>query len=79
MAQKKVTPSETTEVNVQTVTEPAFSKEQLVGCKKYSGRQDLVNALLTDGQKYTFSQVDKMIQDFDTEDFSENKEKDGDR
>lgn len=79
MAQKKVTPSETTEVNVQTVTEPAFSKEQLVGCKKYSGRQDLVNALLIDGQKYTFSQVDKMIQDFDTEDFTENKEKDGDR
>lgn len=77
MAQKKVTPSETAEVNVQTVTEPAFSKEQLVGCKKYSGRQDLVNALLTDGQKYTFSQVDKMIQDFDTEDFTENKERNG--
>lgn len=81
MAQKKVAaafaPTASDKVKVQTITEPAFEKAQLVGCKKYSGRKDLVNALLDDGQKYTFSQVDKMIQDFDTGDFTENKERKG--
>ena len=47
-------------------------------CKKYGGRRDLVNALLDDNQKYTFSQVDRMIQTFDSEDFTENKERNGD-
>lgn len=81
MAQKKVaTPvaSPTSEVMVQTMTEPAFEKKQLVRCKKYAGRKDLVNALLDDGQKYTFSQVDSMINDFDAKDFTENKERKGD-
>lgn len=82
MAQKKVAtpvaPTGSDEVKVQTMTEPTFEKAQLVGCKKYSSRKDLINALLDDGQKYTFSQVDKMIQDFDTGDFTENKERKGD-
>ena len=81
MAQKKdvavVALTVSNKVKVQTITEPAFEKAQLVGCKKYSGRKDLVNALLDDGQKYTFSQVDKMIQDFDTGDVTENKERKG--
>ena len=73
MAQKK-----TDTGSVQPTTEPAFSKEQLINCKKYAGRRDLVNALLDDNQKYTFSQVDRMIQAFDSEDFTENKERNGD-
>lgn len=82
MAQKKVAtpvaPTVSDEVKVQTMTEPAFEKAQLVGCKRYSGRKDLVNELLDDGQKYTFSQVDKMIQDFDVKDVTEYKERKGD-
>lgn len=72
MAQKKDSTVEAS-VMVETVTEPAFEKVQLVNCAKYSGRKDLMNALLVDGQKYTFSQVDKMIQDFDSGDFTERK------
>lgn len=82
MAQKKAAadaaPTVSDEVNVQTMTEPAFEKAQLVSCRKYARRRDLVNALLKDGQKYTFSQVDEMIRDFDTGDYTENKERKGD-
>jgi hypothetical protein len=82
MAQKKVAtpvaPTVSDEVKVQTMTEPAFEKAQLVGCKRYSNRKDLINELLDDGQKYTFSQVDKMIQDFDVKDVTEYKERKGD-
>jgi hypothetical protein len=80
MAQKKTAEApEAGAVNVETVTEPVFEKVQLVNCAKYAGRKDLVNALLVDGQQYTFSQVDKMIQEFDTGDFTENKERKGDK
>lgn len=82
MAQKKVAtpvaPTGSDEVKVQTMTEPTFEKAQLVGCKRYSNRKDLINELLDDGQKYTFSQVDKMIQDFDVKDVTEYKERKGD-
>lgn len=74
MAQRK----ETEAVTVETVTEPTFEKVQLCNCAKYAGRKDLLNSLLTDGQKYTFSQVDQMIQNFDSGDFTENKERKGD-
>lgn len=64
-------------VTVDTVTEVPFDKGQLVGCSRYAGRSDLVNALLEDGKMYTFSQVDKMISDFDGADFTENNERKG--
>lgn len=77
MAQKK-TNAEAESVQVETVTEHAFTRNQLVNCAKYAGRKDLLNTILKDGQVYTFSQVDKMIQDFDSGDYSENKERNGD-
>lgn len=42
-----------------------FSKQQLRKSKKYSGRVDLINALLKDEEVYTFTQVDDLIKRFD--------------
>lgn len=49
---------------IQEVSEPAFTKEQIIACKRYSDKRDLLNAILTDGQEYTFNQVDDMIHNF---------------
>lgn len=60
-------------VSVDVSTETAFEKAQLVGSARYARRRDLVAALLTDGEKYTFSQVDAMIEKFLGTDFTEGK------
>ena len=41
-----------------------YSKQQILKSKKYSDKQDLINALLKDNSQYTLSQVDKIINDF---------------
>lgn len=41
-----------------------FSKQQLVASKRYSLRRDVLNALLEDGQVYTFEEVDRKLNDF---------------
>ena len=41
-----------------------FSKEQIVNSKKYANRRDLLGALLENGKKYTFEQVDAIIDKF---------------
>lgn len=41
-----------------------FSKQQLVSSKKYSFNRDVLNALLKDGQVYTFEEVDQLLNDF---------------
>lgn len=41
-----------------------FSKQQLVSSKKYSINRDVLNALLKDGQVYTFKEVDQLLNDF---------------
>ena len=46
------------------LTEPMFSKSQLVRCGKYHDRRDLVDALLDGSKKYTMEQVDKLIEGF---------------
>lgn len=42
----------------------AFSKEQLLASKRYSGQRDLVNTLLADDKMYSFEEVDSMINKF---------------
>ncbi|HEY4623092.1 MAG TPA: hypothetical protein VIH12_04475 [Solibacillus sp.] len=44
---------------------PKFSKSQLVQSKKYIHRRDALNALLDDKEQYTFTQVDKILKEFD--------------
>jgi len=87
MAQKKNPSVDVTEavadanadaVAVETVTEVAYEKAQLVASAKYAAKRDLITALLEDGKKYTFSQVDRMVSDFYGSDFTENKERKGD-
>lgn len=41
-----------------------FSKQQLVASKKYSVQRDVLNALLEDGQVYTFDEVDRKLKEF---------------
>lgn len=41
-----------------------YSKQQILKSKKYSDKQDLINALLKDNSQYTLSQVDKILNDF---------------
>lgn len=41
-----------------------FSKQQLVASKKYSVQRDVLNALLIDGQVYTFDEVDRKLNEF---------------
>lgn len=57
-----------------TVTnELCYDKTQLMGSAKYAKRKDLISSLLSDGEKYTISQVDSMITDFYKRDFTERK------
>ena len=49
------------EKTVVKVEKVVFSKEQIVNSKKYANRRDLLGALLENGKKYTFEQVDAII------------------
>lgn len=41
-----------------------FTKDQLLASKRYANRQDILNALLKDSEKYTIEQVDAFIEKF---------------
>ena len=43
---------------------PAFSKDQLLTFDKYRGRSDLLGVLLEDGRRYTYADVDALVDDF---------------
>lgn len=64
MATKK-TVTETVEQSKQSEqTEPKFSKEQIVSARKYESRIDFLKGNLKDGQEYSFSEVDSLIDDY---------------
>ncbi len=44
--------------------EVKFSKEQILKSKKYENERDVINALLKEDKKYSFSDIDKLINDF---------------
>lgn len=46
------------------VVERAYAKEQLLNASKYAKQTDILSALLIDGQKYTFAEVDACIDQF---------------
>ncbi len=52
------------EKNAVKLEKNSFSKEQIVNSKKYANRKDLLSSLLEDGKKYTFGQVDTIIEKF---------------
>lgn len=45
-------------------TELLFSKEQLLSAKRFEGRRDLVNALLSSNQQYTAEAVEQEISNY---------------
>ncbi len=41
-----------------------FTKAKILKCKRYSYRVDLLGVLLTDGEAYTFDEVDTLLENF---------------
>ncbi|MEA5082702.1 MAG: hypothetical protein VB018_00960 [Lachnospiraceae bacterium] len=49
---------------VQGEDEPEFTKEQLLNSKKYCDNKDILSALLTEGESYTHSEVNRITEKF---------------
>lgn len=52
------------DAEIKAVIDNQYTKQQILKSKKYSDKQDLINALLEDNDHYTLSQVDEIINDF---------------
>ena len=50
------------EVKQETVS--SYTKEQILGSKKYKDRRDILGVLLTDGAEYTLEKVDSLLEKF---------------
>ena len=48
----------------KTPAAPAFTKGQLLAFSRYRGRRDLLGVLLQDGQRYTYAEVDALVETF---------------
>ena len=59
----KATTEQVTEV-IKKVAPFQFTKNQLLKSNKYVDRRDALNALLKADETYTFSQVDKILENF---------------
>ena len=57
MAKKK---QETVEVK----TPVSYTKEQIYKSKRYTNKKDIVTVMLEDDKRYTFDQVDELIEQF---------------
>lgn len=44
--------------------ESLFSKDQLLSSKRFEGRKDILNALLSPDQQYTISAAKQMVEDY---------------
>lgn len=44
--------------------ESKFSKNQLLSAKRFSGKRDILEALLSDDETYTVKTVEQMIEDY---------------
>lgn len=49
---------------VTKISEPAFSKSQILKSNKFVLRQDALNVLLKDDRQYTYAQVDALLKQF---------------
>lgn len=50
-----------TEKNEEAVSSTLFTKAQLIASERFSGRTDILNALLSDKKKYTVESVEQEI------------------
>lgn len=65
----KVLATKTSKAKTSTKTKAAekplkYSKQRLLKSTKYVNRQDALNALLKDGEKYSFAEVDEILEEF---------------
>lgn len=52
------------EAKVNGVKENLFSKEQLLGAERFSGKRDILNALLAEGEMYSVSAAEGIVEKF---------------
>ena len=52
------------QTEAKTPEAPAFSKEQLLTFGRYRGRRALLGVLLEDGRRYTYTEVDALVETF---------------
>ena len=45
-------------------SDDVFSKEQILGSKKFANRKDILNVLLKDDETYSIDDVETMIKEF---------------
>lgn len=64
MAVRKTTKTAAKEAEKEVEVEVKFSKNQLLAAKRFSGKRDILEALLSDGETYTVKTVEQMIEDF---------------
>ena len=50
--------------SAEAVNKVTYTKEQIIGSKKYAGRADLLSALLEPGKSYTLEEVDKKMEKY---------------
>lgn len=62
MAVRKTTKTAAKEAEKE--VEIKFSKNQLLAAKRFSGKRDILEALLSDDETYTVKTVEQMIEDF---------------
>lgn len=61
-----------------TLQVPVFSKQQILGAKKYAERRDLLFVLLAEDTSYALVEVDKLIDEFLKKEFDKPNEKEVD-
>lgn len=59
MAKKK-----TNVVEVEAPKSVTYTKEQIYKAKRYMNKKDIITIMLKDNERYTFDQVDKLIEQF---------------
>lgn len=62
MAVRKTTKTAAKEAEKE--VEVKFSKNQLLAAKHFSGKRDILEALLSDNETYTVKTVEQMIEDY---------------
>ncbi len=56
--------SNKTETERPEATGPAYTKEQILHCKRYQARRDALGFLLDDGKSYTDAQIWVILADY---------------
>lgn len=63
---KKMAKKQTKSVEIEQPieTQISYTKTQIYNSKRYMNKKDIVTVMLKDDEKYTFDQVDKLIEQF---------------